>query len=199
MTSLRARFPYRDFIDLAKAGKFYIGISDAGFTVTAWDATGIKTLAKKFDSSVTATKTLKSIPLSKTGGAYEPPPGSKERKLILDTLRVPVQKEVRQKVVFHSVEIRTKNGWAYVQAVTRDEKGKRLKRWAPQVDPMASGLLRQNGKKWRVLDWGASTDVAAVYDLRKAYPQAPRSIFPSLPDDFPGDGSYGGDGFNNRD
>ena len=133
---------------------------------------------------------------------YTPKAGSKERKAILDALRKPVEKEMKQEVVFYDVTMKVKNGWAYVMADGRDTKGKKLKQWAPEVDPTFQALLRQDKGKWKVLSWGAGTGMDATSEARKKYPKAPRSIFPSMPDDFPGDGPYSydkGDGFNNKD
>ena len=122
---------------------------------------------------------------------YTPKAGSKERKAILDTLRVPVEKEMKQKVVFYDVKMKVKNGWAYVTADGRDTKGKKLKEWAPEIEPTFQALLRQTKGKWKVLSWGAGTGMDPTADAREKYPKAPRSIFPAMPDDFPGDAPYG--------
>jgi hypothetical protein len=130
---------------------------------------------------------------------YTPKVGSKERAAVLDTLRKPVAREIRQKVVFYDVIVRAKNGWAYVFAMPRDRKGKVFKKFGPDMDPGVMALLRNKAGRWQVLVWGLATDAAPLYEARKKYPQAPRSIFPSLPNDFPGDGPEGGSGFNNKD
>ena len=118
----------------------------------------------------------------------------------MDALRVPVQKEVGQKVVFYDVTLRVKRGWAYVSASARDARGGKLKRFDPHIDPGTNALLRLRAGRWRVLDWGIATDAEPLYHIRHTFPQAPRSLFPSLPDEFPGDGpNEPGDGFNNRD
>ena len=131
---------------------------------------------------------------------YTPKPGSSERKAILDTLRKPVEKEMKQKVVFYDVTLRVKNGWAYVEAYGRDTKGRSLKRWAPEVDPQTVALLRKKGKSWTVLYWGATTDESAHIECRKLNPKAPRSLFRSTPEEFPGDGQRTSTNiFNNKD
>jgi hypothetical protein len=130
------------------------------------------------------------------GKSANVPWGSKERKAILDALRVPLQKEFKQKIKFYDTDVRSKADWAYVHSMARDEKGRKLKQWAEIADPMTSALLRKTKGRWRVVDWGASTSLDAIGDLRDSYPQAPRSIFPSLPSEYPGDGP---DGYNNVD
>lgn len=132
------------------------------------------------------------------GKNFSPKPGSAARKAILDALRKPVEKDAGEKVIFYDVTVKVRNGWAYVSAMGRDTKGRKLKRWDVNIDPTTTGLLRQSGMRWRVLSWGAGTGMDAVSEARLKFPQAPKSIFPSMPDDFPGDGPYGGDGYNNK-
>ncbi|BCM89517.1 hypothetical protein IAD21_01363 [Abditibacteriota bacterium] len=127
------------------------------------------------------------------------PPGSKERKAVLDALRKPVERNVKQTVVFYEVKVRTKSNWAYVQAVPRNSQGKTLKAFDPDTEPAVIGLLKKQGNTWKVLYFGFGTSMDPVSEARHKYPKAPRSLFPSLPGEFPGDGSYGGNGFNNHD
>jgi hypothetical protein len=104
---------------------------------------------------------------------YTPKPGSAERKAILDALRVPIQREARQPIVFYNVEIRVEKGWAWVLAVSKDKSGKKL----PLGDLMTQGLLHKVKGRWRVEHWGVSGDISVACAAAKAYPQAPRSIF----------------------
>lgn len=128
-----------------------------------------------------------------------PKPGSPLRKAILHALRGPVEKEMKQAIVFYNVTLRVKDGWAYVATMARDTKGRKLKRWAPEVDPLTAALLRRERGRWRVLYWDAATDASPQGEMRERYPRAPRSLFPSMPSEFPGDGPMTGSGFNNRD
>lgn len=132
-------------------------------------------------------------------GTTAPAPGSAERKAILDVLRPPISKEYGQTVVFYDVTLRVKNGWAYVSAYARDRRGKKMNRFASFIDPSTEALLQEKAGKWRVSSWGIATDASPLGEMRHKFPRAPRSIFPSMRDDFPGDGPEGGDGFNNRD
>src|SRR5690606_2689243 len=83
-----------------------------------------------------------STPLAKP---YTPKAGSAERKAILNALRVPAEKQARQKLVFHNVTIRVENGWAWVLAVSKDKSGKKL----PLGDLMTQGLIRKVGGRWK--------------------------------------------------
>ena len=73
---------------------------------------------------------------------YTPKSGSKERKAILDTLRKPVEKEMKQKVVFYDVKMKVKNGWAYVMADGARRSGQKTEkvdtRSRPYVPSFAS-------------------------------------------------------------
>lgn len=111
---------------------------------------------------------------------YTPKPGSKERKAILDSLRKPVVQEMKQAVIFYDVNMKVKDGWAYIIAVGRDTKGNTLKRWGNNdIDPAFQALLRKKSDKWQVLSWGAGTGMDPTDDAIKKYPKAPREIFPS--------------------
>lgn len=52
-----------------------------------------------------------------------PPPGSVERRAILDVVRVPVEAEIGPPVVFAVHVIQVWGGWAYVQAVPQRPGG----------------------------------------------------------------------------
>lgn len=104
---------------------------------------------------------------------YSPKPGSAERKAILNALRVPVEKEAKQKVVFHGVNIKVENGWAFVHSFAMDKAGKK----AVLGDLDTSALLRKIKGRWKVLHWGVAGDVSVPCDAYKKYPKAPRSIF----------------------
>lgn len=111
-----------------------------------------------------------STPLAKP---YTPKPGSAERTAILNALRVPIQREAGEKIVFHHVTIRVENGWAWVVALSKDKSGKKM----PLGDLMTQGLLRKVKGRWRVEHWGLSGDIGVACAAAKAYPKAPRAIF----------------------
>ena len=104
---------------------------------------------------------------------YTPKPGSAERKAILDALRMPVEREARQKVVFYGVSIKVEKGWAFVHAISMDKAGKK----AVLGDLDTAGLLRKQNGRWKVLHWGVAGDIGVVCEAAKKYPNAPKAIF----------------------
>lgn len=46
--------------------------------------------------------------------AYEPVKGSPERKAILDALRTPVERDLKQKIVFVADDFKVQGNWAFV-------------------------------------------------------------------------------------
>ena len=104
---------------------------------------------------------------------YSPKPGSAERKAILNALRVPAEKEAKQKVVFYSVDIKIDKGWAFLHCMAMDKTGKKY----VLGDLDTSALLRKINGRWKVLHWGVAGDISVACDAYKKYPKAPRSIF----------------------
>ena len=51
------------------------------------------------------------------GPTYTPAPGSAERRAVADALRAPVERELRQKVVFKIDALKLKDGWAFLRGV----------------------------------------------------------------------------------
>lgn len=115
-----------------------------------------------------------------------PKPGSPERKAILDALRVPIEKELKQKVIFRVSKLSVLKGWAFVTGVPTKPNGKPVDYSktphqeaikAGAFDDSFTGLLHKSGKKWivRVYNLGATDVVWEGWD--KEY-HAPRAIFP---------------------
>lgn len=116
---------------------------------------------------------------------YTPKPGSFERKLIMDTLRVPVEGKLHRPVIFQVTSLRVQNGWAFLNGVPIQPNGKPMDyrgtpywKAAHATDDWGGGiqaLLHKTHSKWRVVTYiiGAS-DVAWV-DWDKRY-HAPRAI-----------------------
>lgn len=116
---------------------------------------------------------------SEAASVHTPPPGSPERKAIMDALREMLRME---DVVFVVRFLRVSEGWAWVETNPRSSDGR--SRYEP-VDC----LLRKEGKTWRVLqcrpccgeceDDPDCPDPSRYYrKLRRTFPQAPSSIFP---------------------
>src|SRR5690348_8402245 len=54
---------------------------------------------------------------------YTPEKGSPERKAILDALRIPVEKDLKQKVVFVADNFNVYGNWAYVGGTPQNSSG----------------------------------------------------------------------------
>ncbi len=99
--------------------------------------------------------------------AYTPAAGSPARKAIMDVLRVPVEADLRQKVVFKVQHLRIVGPWCLARVVpmrpdggdidyTRTKYRDDLEEGA--FDGEGEALLRNDGAGWRLLEWrfGAS-------------------------------------------
>ena len=119
---------------------------------------------------------------------HTPKPNSSERKAIIDTLRAPVEKELKQKVVFRVQRLNVQNGWAFLQGVPQQPDGKPVNyRITPHQVAIEAGafddgilaLLRNEKGRWRVVVYAiGSTDYPGEYWQQKY--KAPRGIFPFL-------------------
>ena len=119
-------------------------------------------------------------------GAYEPEKGSPERKAILDALRVPVERGLKQKVVFVTDNFKVQGNFAFVSGTPQNSSGgdpdyTRTK-YAEQYDTGAFdnnffALLKKTAGKWRVATFAIGcTDVCYAYWWREH--RAPKAIFP---------------------
>ncbi|HEX8686792.1 MAG TPA: hypothetical protein VF736_21215 [Pyrinomonadaceae bacterium] len=116
---------------------------------------------------------------------YTPAPGSAERKAITDALRAPVERELRQKVVFKVDGLKVQGGWAFLRGVPQTPDGGRLDykatSYRQQVeegvfDDGVVALLRKQAGRWRVVKYViGATDVPYV-TWDKDY-KAPSAIF----------------------
>lgn len=117
---------------------------------------------------------------------YTPTRGSAERTAILEALRVPVEKQLKQKIVFVTQHFFVQGNWAYVGGVPKTPAGKR-----PDVrntvyredekngvfDDNFSGLLRKTVGKWRVVTFALGCTDVCYADWWKRH-KAPKAIFP---------------------
>jgi hypothetical protein len=127
--------------------------------------------------------------LLSTGAASAAPqmlkPGNPGRKLILDALRAPVEKDLKQKVLFRVDRLMTEQGWAFLLGVPQQAKGKpidyRRTRYrdalnAGAFDDGICALLRRDKGRWRVVTFTiGATDVPNA-DWHRRY-RAPASLF----------------------
>jgi len=117
--------------------------------------------------------------------AYTPEKGSVERKAIMDSLRVPVEKKLKQAVIFKIDHLKVQNGWAFMQGVPRTPEGKAIDYKetiyqdaleAGAFDDSVVALLHNVNGKWRVVQYviGATDVPYADWDTRY---RAPKPIF----------------------
>ena len=135
------------------------------------------------------------IVIAQGGGAVEakaapgpnvPERGSAERKAIVDALRVPVEKMVKQPVIFKIDHLKTQNNFAFLLGKPERPDGTALDYsgtgYQEAVDAGAFddgivALLRKVNGKWKVIQYViGATDVPYV-EWDKKY-GAPKGIFP---------------------
>lgn len=116
---------------------------------------------------------------------HTPERGSAERKAIMDALRVPVEKKLKQPVIFNIDHLKVQNGWAFLLGKPQQPDGQPVDYHgtdfqdavdAGAFDDSIIGLLHEVRGKWRVVQYViGATDVPYV-DWDKKY-RAPRAIF----------------------
>ena len=117
--------------------------------------------------------------------AHTPAPGSAERRGIADALRAPVEKELRQKVVFKIDHLKAGGDWAFLRGVPQRAGGGKVDYSATPYrqriedgvfDDWICALLRKRAGKWQVVKYViGATDV--VYEGWDEEYGAPSSIF----------------------
>lgn len=117
---------------------------------------------------------------------YTPEKGSDERKAILDALRVPVEKELKQKVQFAVNDFNVSGNWAFLGGEPQNSAGERPDYTgteyaeaieADMFDNNFFALLKKTGKKWKVVKYYIGcTDVC--YATWWKDHKAPKAIFP---------------------
>lgn len=100
---------------------------------------------------------------------YTPQPNSAERKAMMDALRVPVEKELRQEVIFVVSTLNATDTWAFLFGVPKRKGGKPIdyKKTAYRervtdgtFDDNISALLKKKNGKWTVVTYSiGDTDV----------------------------------------
>lgn len=130
---------------------------------------------------------------AQSAGVYTPTVGSEERKAIMDAMRVPIQRELKQSVVFVVKTLRVQDGWAFVRSVPQSN-GRPVSLSSVSgagSDGTVTALLRSEGGQWRIVTHalGNSRMVSRWPTLY----HAPRAIFdfgsspstPSVPSSGP--------------
>jgi hypothetical protein len=118
--------------------------------------------------------------------AYTPEKGSPERKAILDALRLPIERDLKQKVVFVADNFKVQGNFAFVSGTPRNSSGGDLDyartKYADQVDSGAFdnnffALLKKTGGKWRVATYAIGCTDVCFADWWRIY-KAPKAVFP---------------------
>jgi hypothetical protein len=118
--------------------------------------------------------------------AYTPEKGSKERTAILNALRAPVEKELKQKIQFAVEHFKVRGNWAFLSGEPQNTSGGRPDysntgyREAIDADAFDNNffaLLKKTGGKWKVTTYAIGcTDVCYATWWRDY--KAPKAIFP---------------------
>lgn len=118
---------------------------------------------------------------------YTPEKGSAERTAIFNALRVPVEKELKQKVSFNAETFNVQGNWAFLsgEPLKADGGGRPNYKNTPYQDAVDSGafdnnyfaLLKKSGGKWKVVTYAIGcTDVC--YATWWKDHKAPKTVFP---------------------
>ena len=117
---------------------------------------------------------------------YTPPKGSAERAAILNALRIPVEKELKQKIQFSVQQFKSNGIWAFVGGDPQSASGGKPNYKgtgyqeaidADMFDNNFFALLKKTGGKWRVITRAIGcTDVC--YATWWKDHKAPKGIFP---------------------
>lgn len=92
---------------------------------------------------------------------HTPPPGSAERRALLDAVRPHIEGELGAPVEFVVHQLRVGGGWAFVQATPQRPGGRAIPQPHSDMDGVhTEAVLRRDGDDWIVVGWAVgSTDV----------------------------------------
>ena len=119
-------------------------------------------------------------------GATTPAKGSSERTAILNTLRIPVEKELKQKVQFAVNDFKVNGSWAFVSGEPQNMSGGRPNykgtEYQTAIDSDAFdnnffALLKKTSGKWKVVTYSIGCTDVCYATWWKDY-KAPKAIFP---------------------
>lgn len=114
-----------------------------------------------------------------------PAKGSAERTAILNALRVPVEKELKQKIVFSLQQFNVSGNWAFLSGEPQgtnnakpNYKNTEYKNAidAGMFDNNFFALLKKTGGKWKVVTHAIGCTDVCYLDWWKDY-KAPKAIF----------------------
>jgi len=119
-------------------------------------------------------------------GVYTPEKGSAERTAILNALRVPVERDLKQPVIFVAENFNVQGAWAFVSGTPQSANGG-APNYAGTKYAEAEGegafdnnffaLLRKTAGKWKVTTYAIGCTDVCFSDWWKRF-KAPKAIFP---------------------
>lgn len=117
---------------------------------------------------------------------YTPEKGSAERTAIMNTLRMPVEKELKQKIQFSVEEFKSNGTWAFLSGAPQNMSGgKPNYQETPYQEAINSdmfdnnffALLKKTSGKWKVVKYLIGCTDVCYADWWKKY-KAPKAVFP---------------------
>lgn len=117
---------------------------------------------------------------------YTPEKGSAERKAILDALRVPVEKQLKQRIVFVTEHFNVSGNWAFVSGDPQSPSGGRPDyRRTPYQEAIDSdafdnnffALVKKTAGRWKVVTFAIGCTDVCYADWWRRF-KAPKRIFP---------------------
>lgn len=117
---------------------------------------------------------------------YTPEKGSPERKAILDALRVPVEKQLKQKVIFAAENFNVYSNWAFIGGAPQSADGGKLNysgtryaqaQAAGMFDSNIFALLKKTAGAWKVITFQIGCTDVCYLPWQKQY-KAPKAVFP---------------------
>lgn len=115
---------------------------------------------------------------------YTPEKGSPERAAILNAVRVPVERDLKQGIVFVTDNFKIKGNWAFVSGRPTTPsggrpnlKGTKFDGYEDMFDDNFFGLLKKTGGKWKVVAHALGCTDVCYADWWRRY-KAPKAIFP---------------------
>ena len=117
---------------------------------------------------------------------YTPDRGSAERKAILDAVRTPVERELKQKIVFAASTFNVLGNWTFIFGTMQTPEGgqpdfSRTKYDQAQRDGFFDNnfqaLIKKTAGKWTVVKYQIGCTDVCYTEWWRQY-RAPKSIFP---------------------
>lgn len=119
---------------------------------------------------------------------FTPEKGSTERAAILDALRAPVEKDLRQKIQFSVNHFNVQGNWAFLDGAPQSPSGGQPNYKGTQYreaieagmfDNNFFALLKKTSGKWKVIKYQIGCTDVCYLPWQKDY-RAPKAIFPYI-------------------